>query len=61
MISVQMSIPFYFSGEKKECRLRVVNILSLRRRGPIGKDMWVVGAILNVSVKMLVFILVNLN
>ena len=31
----------------------------LRRRGPIGKDMWGVGVILSVSVRLLVFIVQN--
>ena len=61
LIRVEMSIPFFFSGEKREGRSREVNIFSLRRRGPIGKDMWGVGVILSVSVRLLVFILVNLN
>ena len=39
LIKVEMSIPFFFSGEKREGRSREVNIFSLRRRGPIGKDM----------------------
>lgn len=54
-----VNFPLLLERRKGGREIKSVGLFSLRRRSPIGKDMWGVGTIMNVSVRLLVTIVLN--